>query len=88
MLAAALLHDRDRLAHFAVRFEVAQQDHRVGEIARIHRGLHRRADQALVRADQNGCHALLPEIRQQLVQLDGEELLLRASRSGSRSGCR
>ena len=35
--AAALLHDRDRLADLAARLEVAQQDHRVGEVARVDR---------------------------------------------------
>src|SRR3546814_5524343 len=37
MLAPALLDHRDRLPHFTARFEVAHQDHGIGEIADVHR---------------------------------------------------
>ena len=74
--AAAFLHHRDRLPHFAPGFEVAQQDHGVGEVAGIHRRVHLRADDAVMRANQQRRHALLRQVHQHLVQLDGEEALL------------
>ena len=73
--AAALLDDRDRLPDFALRFEVAKQDHGVGQVAGIDRRLHLRADDAVMRADQQRRDALLRQIHQQLVQLDGQEAL-------------
>ena len=77
MLAAAHLHHRDRLANLAVELEVAQEDYRVGEVARVDRGVHLRAHQAVLRGDQHARHAALPEIGQHFVQLDDEELLVR-----------
>ena len=40
--AAALLHHRDRLPHLAPGLEVAQQDHRVGQVAGVDRRVHLR----------------------------------------------
>ena len=74
--AAALLHDRDRLADPSLRLEVAQQDHAVGEIADVDRRVHR-ADQAVLREHEHRGHAVLPEVAEQLVQMQQEEPLLR-----------
>ncbi len=76
MRPAALLHHRDRLPDLPLRLEVAQQDHGIGEIAGVDGRDHRPADQPVVRADQDRGHPRLPEIRQQLVELDDQEPLL------------
>lgn len=52
--------------------EVPQQDHRVGQVAHVHRGLDRCPKQPLLRDDEDRQHALLAEVGQQLVQLDGQ----------------
>ena len=57
--AAALLDHRDRLPDFALRFEVAQQHHRIGQVAGVDRRLHLRPDQAVMRADQQRRDTLL-----------------------------
>jgi len=74
--AAAFLDDRDRLTHFALQFEIAQQHHSIREIARIDGRGHLRSDEALVRPDQYRGDAILTEIRQELMQLNREETFL------------
>src|SRR5688500_2552846 len=76
VLAGALFQYGDRLAHLAARLEVAQQHHRVGEIADVDRTLHV-PDQALLRVDHQGDHAELAEVGEQLVQLDQHEMFFR-----------
>ena len=49
VIPAAFLDNRERLAHFAIRLEISQHDDRVGEITRVHRRLHRGADEPCVR---------------------------------------
>ena len=75
MGAAALLDDGDRLADFALRFEVPHEDDRVGQVACIHGRDHRSADQSLMRADENRGDVRLAEVRQELVQLDDQKAL-------------
>src|SRR3546814_16598598 len=75
VLAPALLDHRDRLPHFTARFEVAHQDHGIGEIADVHRCTHVVADQAVMRARPQRRDTPLAQKAQQLVQLDDEELL-------------
>src|SRR4029453_18170256 len=75
--AAALLQYRDRLTNHAAGLEVAQDDDRVGQVAGVDRRLHLHADQAVLRADQKRGDTGLAEERQQLVQLDDQELLVR-----------
>ena len=53
--------------------EVAQQHHRVGEIAGVDRRGHLPADQALLRRDQHRGDAALAQVAEQLVQLDDQE---------------
>src|SRR6185437_8929247 len=74
--SGALLHHRKRAADAPARLEEAQQQHRVGEVGEVDRGLHG-ADQAVLGEDHDGHHALLAEIAQQLVHLQGEVGLLR-----------
>src|SRR4051794_23046655 len=60
--AAALLHYGDCLAHFAAVFEISQQNHRVGQVTRIHRALHVIADHSMLRDDHHRRHASQTEI--------------------------
>src|SRR5688572_28809974 len=53
VLAAAFLHDRNGLSDFAFRFEIAQENHGVGQVAGVHGCIHLTADEALVRPDQD-----------------------------------
>src|SRR6267378_2001119 len=75
VLSQPPLQHRDGLAHFTLRLEKAQQNHGVGEEAHIDRRAHR-SDHPGLRQRQDGEHAALPEIGEQLVELDDEELLL------------
>src|SRR3954447_25742982 len=72
----AALDQRDGLAHLAEGLEVAQQDHRIGQVGEIHRRLQRLAQEARLRHDQQGQHPLLIEVGEQLVQMEQEEALL------------
>src|SRR5581483_7602539 len=76
MVAAALLHDGERAPHRSRQLEVAQHHDCVAQIADVERRLHR-SDQAVLRQHQDGQHALLAEITQQLVHLQDEEALVR-----------
>ena len=73
--AAPLLDDRDRLPHFALRLEVAEQDDRIGQVARVHR---RRIARRSGRAGRRSGSSQRPagEVGQQLVQLDDQEPLV------------
>src|SRR5688572_5942632 len=51
--APALLDHRDSLVQTAVRFVVAEENHAIGEVADIDDRLHRRADQTVLRVDQD-----------------------------------
>jgi len=72
---AAAFDDRDRLADAAHRFEIAQENDGIGEVGRIDGGLRVRADKAVLGHRQESGHVLLPEIGEQLVQLNQEETL-------------
>src|SRR5437764_5238868 len=59
MCAAAFLDHGDRFPHFPVRLEVADQNHAVGEIADVDRRRHLRAEEPVLRVDENRRHAVL-----------------------------
>src|SRR5688572_12160353 len=77
VFAATLLHDREGLTGFAARFEVANQHYGVGQIGRINRRGHLRANESGVSADEDRRDVPLTQIGQQLVELHGQEPLLR-----------
>ena len=76
MRAAPLLDHRKRLANLARVFEVAEEQHGIGEIAHVDRRLHG-ADEAVLRQRENGSDALLAEIGKQFMKLHGKKLLMR-----------
>src|SRR5205085_72246 len=69
------LDDRYGLSDRAKRFEVPQQEDRVGQIGGINRRLHG-ADQAMLSYDHNRDNSPMPKIRQEIVELNREEPLL------------
>ena len=74
--AGALLDDRDRAAHLPHRLEVAQQDHRVGEVGHVDRRPHV-AHEPVLGHRQEGRGALPVEVLQQLMDMQDECVLLR-----------
>ena len=88
VLAAALLHHRDRLPHLAPRLEVAQQDHRVGEVAGVDRRVSSGCRSAPA-ARRSGSSPRPAGPDTSAARAAGSSgTAPRASRSGSRSGCR
>src|SRR5476649_591414 len=75
--AAAFLEHGDGLLHCAVGFKVAQHDDVVGDVAGVDRGGHAGAYHALLDADDQRDDAALAQIGQQLVQVGGQEALVR-----------
>ena len=74
MAAGAFLDHRNRPAHLAHGFEVAQQNHRVCQIRDVHRGLHI-ADQSMLGDGHEGRGALTVEVQQQLVHVQDQGVL-------------
>src|SRR3954447_16422121 len=75
--AGAPLDQRDRLADLAEGLEVAQQDHRIGQIREVDRRLQGLSHQPRLGHHEQGQDPLLVEIGEQLVQMEQEEALLR-----------
>src|SRR5688572_13315364 len=67
--ARTLLEHGNRLVHRAAGFEVAQQDHRIREVADVERRRHRVADESMLGDSDQGEDVLVIQVRQQLVQL-------------------
>ena len=86
--AAALLQHRGRDLQLARVLEVAQDDHRVGEVAQVDRRLHARAEEAVLGHDHQRGHAALARGRRAARGGGARGGAPRAWRSGSRSGCR
>src|SRR3954469_14965486 len=76
MIAAALLHDGEGTPHRSADLKIAQHEHRITQIADIESRFHR-TDQPMLSEDQDGQHAFLPEIAQELMHLKDEESLIR-----------
>ena len=76
MIRGACLDHGNGLAHLAVCFEKAQQHHGVGQVADIHIRA-QVAHDAMLAQDHHGGHALLVQVGQQFVHLQGQELLAR-----------
>src|SRR6185295_1527058 len=72
MIAAALLHDRQRAPDHSAVLEVTEHQHGVAQIADIERSGHR-ADQAVLGRHQYAQNTLLIEVSQQLVHLQDEK---------------
>src|SRR3954471_21026210 len=75
--AGAPLDQRDRLADLTERLEVAQQDHRIGQVGEVDRRLQGLPHETRLGHHQQGQHPLLVEVGEQLVQMEQEEALLR-----------
>src|SRR3569832_648 len=73
MAPRTFFDDRQRLSHLAEGRVIAQQQHGVVEIARIHRRARVAADDAILRHEQQRGDALLAEICQQLVHVQREK---------------
>ena len=80
MHAGAFLDDRNGAPHLSRRFEVAQQDDRVGEIGDVDRRIHR-ADDAVLRDRHEGARAAPVEVLQQLMHMQDERVFLRHGRA-------
>src|SRR5579875_1293413 len=75
-MAAALFDHRERLSNAAGALKVAEEKNGIGEITDIYRCL-RDADEAMLRKRDERSDALLAQEGEQLMQLHGEELLVR-----------
>jgi hypothetical protein len=75
MHTGALLDDGNRALHTAHRLEVAQQDHRVGEVGNVDWGFHV-ADQAMLGHRHEGRRALTVQILQQFVHVQDQRIFL------------
>lgn len=72
--ATALLDHRDCLADFALHLEVAKNENVVGQIADISRSLHAGSNHSCLREDHERDDAAVIQVRQQFVQVQGQEL--------------
>src|SRR5688572_19851895 len=71
------LHHRDGLADGSFGLEEAQQEHAIGQIAHVDGGEHLLPHHAVLAHDADRQHAALPKVAEQLVQVQGEQPLLR-----------
>ncbi len=74
--AAAFLRNRDGFPNLPLGFEVAQEEDRVGEVADVDRNVQVGAHEAVLRHRRDHGDPALAQIAEELVELDGKQLLL------------
>src|SRR5579859_2210755 len=77
MATTALLHHRNSLAHFSMRFEISKYEDIVSQVAHINGCLHRAAHQSHLRQHEERDYSTIIQVGQQFMQMESEKLLAR-----------
>ena len=79
MRATAVFDDRECLANATARLEELQQHHRIGQVTEVDAALVA-TERTVLRVEEKGQHALLIQVRKQLVHPQHELFFLRHRR--------